>query len=118
MRRARVAIERIAEGGAARGGLRVNTGFGRSREADFPAQIAELQRNLVDPTRRGGGAAPHRRRPGDDALRAAVLATGYSVPASRCASCSRHAGQAVHPVIPARGSVGASGDLAPLAHWR
>jgi len=24
----------------------------------------------------------------------------------------------VHPVIPSQGSVGASGDLAPLAHWR
>ena len=50
-------------------------------------------------------------------LRAQVLATGRSgaraLVASGCASCS-NAG--VHPVIPARGSVGASGDLAPLAH--
>jgi histidine ammonia-lyase len=50
-------------------------------------------------------------------LRAAVLATGRSGAREVC--CERlcellDAG--VHPVIPARGSVGASGDLAPLAH--
>src|SRR5262249_38518861 len=50
-------------------------------------------------------------------LRAAVLATGRS--GARPVCCERlcellNAG--VHPVIPARGSVGASGDLAPLAH--
>src|SRR6185437_12683611 len=50
-------------------------------------------------------------------LRAAVLATGRS--GARALCCERlcellNAG--VHPVIPARGSVGASGDLAPLAH--
>ncbi|MBA3500553.1 MAG: histidine ammonia-lyase, partial [Deltaproteobacteria bacterium] len=47
----------------------------------------------------------------------AVLATGRS--GARAVCCERicellNAG--VHPVIPARGSVGASGDLAPLAH--
>src|SRR4029079_685724 len=50
-------------------------------------------------------------------LRAAVLATGRS--GARVLCCERLCdmrGAGVHPVIPARGSVGASGDLAPLAH--
>ena len=50
-------------------------------------------------------------------LRAAVLALGRSgaraVVLERLCECST---RGVHPVIPARGSVGASGDLAPLAH--
>jgi histidine ammonia-lyase len=50
-------------------------------------------------------------------LRAAVLATGRS--GARVVCCERLCemlAAGVHPVIPARGSVGASGDLAPLAH--
>jgi histidine ammonia-lyase len=50
-------------------------------------------------------------------LRAAVLATGRSGARAEC--CERLCellAAGVHPVIPARGSVGASGDLAPLAH--
>ncbi|HUJ62331.1 MAG TPA: histidine ammonia-lyase, partial [Kofleriaceae bacterium] len=50
-------------------------------------------------------------------LRAAVLATGRS--GARAVCCERLCqllAAGVHPVIPSRGSVGASGDLAPLAH--
>src|SRR5262245_34281171 len=50
-------------------------------------------------------------------LRAAVLATGRS--GARTICCERLCellAAGVHPVIPTRGSVGASGDLAPLAH--
>jgi histidine ammonia-lyase len=51
------------------------------------------------------------------ALRANVLAKGYSGVRVETlelllAFLNRH----VHPVVPSRGSVGASGDLAPLAH--
>src|SRR5688500_504087 len=50
-------------------------------------------------------------------LRAAVLAEGFSgarveIAERLCALLER----GVHPVIPSRGSVGASGDLAPLSH--
>jgi histidine ammonia-lyase len=80
--------------------------------------VARLQQNLVRSHAAGVGAPLPR-----DAvramilLRAAVLATGRS--GARVVCCERlcellNAG--VHPVIPARGSVGASGDLAPLAH--
>ena len=50
-------------------------------------------------------------------LRAAVLATGRSgVRAVCCERLCELLNAGVHPVIPAQGSVGASGDLAPLAH--
>ena len=51
------------------------------------------------------------------ALRANVLAKGYS--GIRVATLERLVdllNRRVHPVVPCRGSVGASGDLAPLAH--
>jgi histidine ammonia-lyase len=50
-------------------------------------------------------------------LRAAVLAVGCSGARPLCADalCEMLA-KRVHPIIPSRGSVGASGDLAPLAH--
>jgi histidine ammonia-lyase len=50
-------------------------------------------------------------------LRAAVLAAGFSGARPVCADflCDMLA-RRVHPIIPSRGSVGASGDLAPLAH--
>src|SRR5439155_20900668 len=51
------------------------------------------------------------------ALRANVLAKGYS--GIRRATLDRlidALNARVHPVVPSRGSVGASGDLAPLAH--
>ena len=52
------------------------------------------------------------------ALRANVLAKGYlRHPAQRRSSaCSTCSNRRVHPRVPSRGSVGASGDLAPLAH--
>jgi len=109
----------VAKGDAAPGVYGVNTGFGALAETRISAaQIAQLQQNLVRSHAAGVGAALPR-----DAvrammlLRAAVLATGRS--GARPVCCERlcellNAG--VHPVIPSRGSVGASGDLAPLAH--
>src|SRR5205823_3452861 len=50
-------------------------------------------------------------------LRANVLAKGYSGVRPEVASLlCELLNRGVHPVIPSRGSVGASGDLAPLAH--
>jgi histidine ammonia-lyase len=50
-------------------------------------------------------------------LRANTLALGTAA-AGHCSSIgsSRSSSAAIHPVVPAQGSVGASGDLAPLAH--
>ena len=61
---------------------------------------------------------PRRRRPADDGAEAAVArARRLGRAAGRSSTCSkRMLAKGVTPVIPAQGSVGASGDLAPLAH--
>ena len=109
----------VAMGDAAPAVYGVNTGFGALSETRITsAQVAQLQQNLVRSHAAGVGAPLPR-----DAvrammlLRAAVLATGRS--GARPVCCQRlcdllNAG--LHPQIPSRGSVGASGDLAPLAH--
>jgi len=97
----------------------VNTGFGllaRTRIDD--ARLAELQRSLVLSHSAGTGALL------DDAvvrlvvaLKAASLARGYSgIRWSVIEALVALANAGVVPCIPAQGSVGASGDLAPLAH--
>jgi histidine ammonia-lyase len=51
------------------------------------------------------------------ALRANVLAKGYSgIRRTTLERLIDLLNRRVHPVVPSRGSVGASGDLAPLAH--
>src|SRR5262249_17690655 len=51
------------------------------------------------------------------ALRANVLAKGYSgIRAETLDALLALLNAGVHPAVPSRGSVGASGDLAPLAH--
>src|SRR5690242_609599 len=113
----RALVERIiAHGDTAYG---INTGFGDlSRVAIPPARLAELQHNLLRSHAAGVGPA----LPRDIAramvlLRANALAKGCSgvrpVVIERLLDLL-NAG--VTPVIPAQGSVGASGDLAPLAH--
>ncbi len=97
----------------------VNTGFGELAQVRISAdQMRQLQVNLVRSHACGVGA------PLTEAetramllLRANVLAKGFSgvrpvIVEVLCAMLNR----GVHPVIPAQGSVGASGDLAPLAH--
>lgn len=97
----------------------INTGFGRLasvRIAD--ADLAQLQRNIVLSHAAGVGeplpAAVVRLI---IALKAASLAQGAS--GVRWTTLQALTGLLDHdilPVIPAQGSVGASGDLAPLAH--
>jgi histidine ammonia-lyase len=120
MTRARTVVDAIVAGGdAAPAVYGVNTGFGALAEVRISAaQVAQLQQNLVRSHASGiGKPLPRDAVRGMMLLRAAVLATGRS--GARAVCCERlcellNAG--VHPVIPARGSVGASGDLAPLAH--
>jgi len=120
MHEARAIVDAVVAGGDdAPAVYGVNTGFGALAEVRISAaQVTQLQRNLVRSHSAGVGAALA--RPYVRAmmlLRAAVLATGRS--GARVDCCDRLCellAAGVHPVIPGRGSVGASGDLAPLAH--
>jgi len=115
--RTRAGIEaRIAAGEVLYG---VNTGFGRLADVQIPAdQLVRLQLNLLRSHACGVGE-PFR----EDVvramllLRANVLAGGYAgvrpVVVERLVELL-NAG--VAPIVPSQGSVGASGDLAPLAH--
>jgi histidine ammonia-lyase len=97
----------------------VNTGFGKLSDVRIPAgNLAQLQTNLVR-SHAGGVGQPLSEAESRAMLllRANVLAKGFSGcrPALvELLVALLNAG--VHPVIPEKGSVGASGDLAPLAH--
>ena len=97
----------------------VNTGFGKFVSAHVPEELAEeLQLRLLRSHACGVGE-PYP----DDVVRAAMLlranaiAKGFSgarvQTVELLVACLN---RGVLPVVPARGSVGASGDLAPLAH--
>jgi len=97
----------------------INTGFGKLASVRISAeQVRQLQFNLVRSHACGVGAPlsiPETRAM--MLLRANALAKGLSgvrpvVVQTLCAMLDA----GVHPVIPSQGSVGASGDLAPLAH--
>jgi histidine ammonia-lyase len=97
----------------------VNTGFGKLSDVRIPdGSLAQLQTNLV--RSHAGGVGQPLSEPESRAmllLRANVLAKGFSgcrVELVELLLALLNAG--VHPVIPEKGSVGASGDLAPLAH--
>ncbi len=97
----------------------VNTGFGALAEVRISAeQIRQLQRNLVRSHAVGvGDPLPRDAVRAMMLLRAAVLSRGHSGARPEvCAKLCELLACGVHPQIPARGSVGASGDLAPLAH--
>src|SRR5918992_3987092 len=117
MAESRSVIERLVADGAIVYG--VTTGFGDLAEVRIePEQTSALQRNLI----RSHAAAVGEPLTEEIVramllLRANTLAIGLSgvrpaVPELLCAMLDA----GVHPVIPSRGSVGASGDLAPLAH--
>jgi histidine ammonia-lyase len=117
MHSSRQVIERIMSTGETVYG--VNTGFGKLADVRIrPERLAELQTNLVRSHACGLG------EPLSDAesramllLRANVLAKGFSgVRPALVELLLAMLNAGVHPIIPARGSVGASGDLAPLAH--
>jgi histidine ammonia-lyase len=113
----RAVIERLIASDQAVYG--VNTGFGKMASVRISReQIGELQVNLVRSHSCGVGAAlsEHETR-AMLLLRANAIAKGFSgvrpvVAETLCAMLNA----GLHPVIPSQGSVGASGDLAPLAH--
>jgi histidine ammonia-lyase len=120
MARSRAVVDTVVAGGdKAPAVYGVNTGFGALAEVRISArEIVELQRNLVRSHSVGVGEP----LPRDEVramilLRAAVLAQGKSGARPRaCEALCDLLERGVHPLIPRRGSVGASGDLAPLAH--
>ena len=97
----------------------INTGFGKLCDVRIePDQLEALQRNLVRSHACGlGDPLPEDEVRAMLLLRANVLAKGLSgVRPVVVETLAAMLNARVHPVIPARGSVGASGDLAPLAH--
>lgn len=116
-----VASRKVIDGIVARNAVvyGVNTGFGKLADVRIPAgDLRDLQLNLVRSHACGIG------RPLSEPevrammlLRANVLTLGFSgirleVIEMLCEMLNR----GLHPVVPEKGSVGASGDLAPLAH--
>jgi histidine ammonia-lyase len=97
----------------------INTGFGSFADVKIaPDALETLQLNLLRSHAAGVGRPLSRRAVrATMALRANVLAKGYSgirVETLEALIALLNAG--VTPYVPSRGSVGASGDLAPLAH--
>jgi histidine ammonia-lyase len=113
----RAFVDRLAAGPEPIYGI--TTGVGKLKDVVIPpGQRADLQRNLVLSHAAGVGAALE----GPDVraimlLLAASLARGASgvrpVVVETIVACLN---RRIHPVVPELGSVGASGDLAPLAH--
>src|SRR5207253_5116462 len=97
----------------------VTTGFGKLSEVAIPTgKLAELQVNLVRSHASGvGDRLPEGEVRAMMLLRANVIAKGYSGARPELVDVLLQMLNAdVYPPIPEQGSVGASGDLAPLAH--
>lgn len=117
VRRAADGVQRLlAEGRIAYG---ITTGFGAFKDRVIPPdQVEQLQRNILVSHAVGMG------RPYDIAttraimlIRANTLARGNSgVRVETLEFLLELLNRGLHPVIPEKGSLGASGDLAPLAH--
>ena len=117
IRASRKVIEEILESDRVVYG--VNTGFGKLSEVKIPADhLDELQLNLIRSHAAGVGEPfPESVTRAIMLLRANVLAKGNSgVRLEVVQLLLDMLNQRIHPIIPAKGSVGASGDLAPLAH--
>jgi histidine ammonia-lyase len=114
---ARAVVEAKAAGDAPVYG--VNTGFGNFAETRIDkSDLAALQLNLLRSHAAGVDTPfPVRTVRAAMTLRANVLAKGYSgVRVETLEALLALLNRGVHPRVPSRGSVGASGDLAPLAH--
>lgn len=110
-------VERIVESEKTVYG--VNTGFGKLAQKKIPQdQVEALQENLVLSHATGTGPLL------DDrivrlmmVLKINALAQGYSgIRAEVVEALLTLVNAKIYPCVPAKGSVGASGDLAPLAH--
>ena len=116
MEAARELVERVARGEHTYG---VNTGFGRFVSRTIPDdQVEELQLRLLRSHACGvGDPYPDEVVRAAMLLRANTLAKGYSGARIELVELLVEClNRGVLPRVPSRGSVGASGDLAPLAH--
>jgi histidine ammonia-lyase len=117
MEASRAVIDRLAAG--AEPIYAVNTGVGLLAGVRIPpGDLEQLQRNVVRSHACGvGEPLPREVVRAMMLIRANVLAKGFSgirpVVAERLCGLLNHG---VTPMVPSQGSVGASGDLAPLAH--
>lgn len=117
IRESRRRLEKAASGSQPVYG--VNTGFGDFSEIKISRdKLRELQRNLIVSHSCGTGDPMTR-----DAVRAMMilrvnaLARGFSgIRLETVEMIVRMLNKGIHPVVPEKGSLGASGDLAPLAH--
>ncbi len=98
----------------------ITTGFGALKDRIIPTEMTEiLQRNIILSHSVGVG------QPFDRAttravmlIRANTLARGFSgVRVELLQMILEFLNRGIHPIIPEKGSLGASGDLAPLAHF-
>jgi histidine ammonia-lyase len=117
MNASRAVVERMLASGETAYGI--NTGFGKLASVRIsPEQVRQLQLNLV--RSHASGVGPPLSEAETRAmmlLRANALAKGLSGIRPRVVeTLVQMLNSKVHPVIPSQGSVGASGDLAPLAH--
>jgi len=97
----------------------ITTGFGAFKDRVIPAnEAAQLQRNILMSHAVGvGKPLPEATVRAMMLIRANTLAKGYSgIRLETMQALLALLNRGVHPVVPAQGSVGASGDLAPLAH--
>jgi histidine ammonia-lyase len=117
MKASRAIVDRLVASGETAYGI--NTGFGKLASVRISSeQVRQLQVNLVRSHACGIGT------PLSEAetrammlLRANALAKGLSgIRPQTVETLCAMLNAGVHPVIPSQGSVGASGDLAPLAH--
>src|SRR5919198_2714162 len=116
--RARAVVEEAAHGSREHT-YGVNTGFGRFVSRAIPEELTrDLQLRLLRSHACGGGE-PYP----DEVVRAAMLLRANALAKGRSGARAELVellleclNRGVIPVVPSRGSVGASGDLAPLAH--
>jgi histidine ammonia-lyase len=117
MKRSRKAVLKIVKSDGVSYGI--NTGFGDLARVVIPEKdLLVLQKNLVRShcAGVGDGLSADRVR-ASILLRANSLAKGYSGVRVRVVqTLLEMLNKGVHPLVPEIGSVGASGDLAPLAH--
>ncbi len=115
--RSRAAVDQlIAKGVVAYG---ITTGFGRLRDKIIPPdKVKQLQLNLVRSHAAGVGKELEEKTVRAMLLvRANTLALGYSgVRPIVIQTLLDMLNRSIHPCIPCQGSLGASGDLPPLAH--
>jgi histidine ammonia-lyase len=117
MESSRAAVEKIIQSDQVVYG--VNTGVGKLSDVRIGHdQLRQLQLNLVRSHAVGvGESLPEAEVRAMMLIRANVMAKGLSAIRPQVAEMlCEMLNRGVHPIVPSRGSVGASGDLAPLAH--